>query len=69
MIFSAWHYEQEALAAASHDHLLLRKPLTTLNIDSVMCGVGGDLPGIAALHKEYQLPGNMEYRFRVRLDL
>ena len=51
IIFSAWHYEQDDLTAASHDYLLIRKPLTTLNIDGAMCGVGGDLPGIAALHK------------------
>ena len=69
LIFSAWHYEQEDLAAATHDHLLLRKPLTTLNIDTAMCGVGGDLPGIAALHKEYTLPGNREYKLSVKIEI
>jgi len=69
LIFSAWHYEQEDLASASHDHLLIRKPLTTLNIDSTMCGVGGDLPGIAALHKEYTLPGNKEYKLKINIEL
>jgi len=68
LIFSAWHYEQKDLAAASHDHLLMRKPLTTLNLDGVMCGVGGDLPGVASLHEEYRLPGNREYRLRVELE-
>ena len=69
LIFSAWHYEQSELATASHDHELIRKPFTTLNIDSAMCGVGGDLPGIASLHREYKLPGNKEYRLRVELEL
>jgi beta-galactosidase len=64
LIFSAWHYEQEDLAAASHDFRLMRKPLATLNIDSTMRGVGGDLPGIAALHDEYRLRGNREYILR-----
>ena len=69
LIFSAWHYEQDDLAAATHDHLLIRKPLTTLNIDSAMCGVGGDLPGIAALHQQYRLPGNREYKLSIGLEI
>jgi len=69
MMFSAWHYEQSDLAAASHDYLLMRKPLTTISIDSAMCGVGGDLPGIAALHKEYKLPGNREYKLQIGIEI
>ena len=69
LIFSAWHYEQEELAAASHDFKLHRKPLTTLNVDSAMCGVGGDLPGIASLHEEFKLRGNKEYKLRIGLEV
>ena len=69
LIFSAWHYKQEELVAATHDYQLLRKPLTTLNIDSAMCGVGGDLPGIASLHKEFKLRGNREYKLRIGLEI
>jgi len=47
----------------------MRKPLTTLNIDNAMCGVGGDLPGIAALHKEFKLPGNKEYRTKIEIEV
>jgi len=43
--------------------------MTTLNIDAKMCGVGGDLPGIAALHKEYVLPGNREYKLRIAVEV
>jgi len=68
LIFSAWHYEQEDLVTTSHDHLLIRKPITTLNIDSAMCGVGGDLPGITSLHDEFKLPGNKKYRLRVGFE-
>jgi len=69
MIFSAWHYEQEDLAAVSHDFKLMRKPFTTLNIDSAMCGVGGDLPGIASLHEEFRLPTDREYALRIGLEI
>jgi len=67
LIFSAWHYEQEDLAGVSHDYKLMRKPFTTLNIDSAMCGVGGDLPGIASLHEEFKLPADREYSLRIGL--
>jgi len=69
LIFSAWHYEQDDLAAATHDYMLLRKPITTLNVDSAMCGVGGDLPGIASLHEEFKLHGNREYKLRIGLEI
>jgi len=69
LIFSAWHYAQEDLAGVSHDFKLVRKPFTTLNIDSVMCGVGGDLPGIASLHEEFRLPAGREYNLRIGLEI
>jgi len=69
LIFSAWHYEQEDLTASTHDYKLPGRQLTTLNIDSVMCGIGGDLPGIAALHHEFRLPGNEEYRLHIGLEV
>ena len=59
--FSAWHYTQEALDAAGHQHMLARADITTLNIDGAMCGVGGDLPGVAALHEGYRLPPGQDY--------
>ena len=67
--FSAWNYEQHELDAATHDYLLIRKPLTTLNIDSVMRGVGGDLPGMTALHKQYKLPANKEYKLHIGVEV
>jgi len=34
-----------------------------------MCGVGGDLPGIAALHKEFKLPANRDYKLKIGLEI
>jgi beta-galactosidase len=69
LIFSAWHYEQEDLAAATHGFALARKPLTTLNVDSAMQGVGGDLPGFTALYEEFKLKGKKEYYLQIGLDI
>jgi len=69
LIFSAWPYEQRALAKATHDHTLIRDPVTTVSIDSAMCGVGGDLPGIASLHDEFRLLAGKEYRLRVAMEI
>ncbi|MCL2270461.1 MAG: DUF4981 domain-containing protein [Treponema sp.] len=67
ILFSAWHYSQETLSRATHIHTLQKEQVTTLNIDSAMRGVGGDLPGIAALHKAYTLPGNKEYTAKIMM--
>lgn len=60
-LFSAWHYSQEALEKAAHIHELKTQPVTTLNIDGEMCGVGGDLPGVGAAHKVYVLDGGKTF--------
>jgi len=60
-IFSARHYSQETLSRATHIHKLASEAVTVLSLDSAMCGVGGDLPGIASLHEAYRLRGNADY--------
>lgn len=67
-LFSAWHYSQEALEEAVHIHELKKEPFTTLNIDGEMCGVGGDLPGIAATHKEYRLAAKKTFMAAVTIS-
>lgn len=62
LLFSAWNYTQQSLEQATHSHLIKYDNLTTLNIDGEMCGVGGDLPGMASLHKEYVLKAGVEYK-------
>jgi beta-galactosidase len=65
ILFSAWHYSQKTLSRATHIHTLEKEPLTTLNIDSAMCGVGGDLPGIASLHEKYKLKAGKTYKLKI----
>lgn len=68
LLFSAWNYTQDSLRKATHAHLIKYENLTTLNIDGVMCGVGGDLPGIASLHKAYILEAKKEHIANFVLD-
>jgi beta-galactosidase len=68
LLFSAWHYSQKALCQATHIHTLKKEALTTLNIDSAMCGVGGDLPGIASLHEAYRLKADTPYTAKILFD-
>ena len=70
VLFSAWHYSKETLNNATHSHLLKDEKITTLNIDGVMCGVGGDLPGMLSLHKKYKLHAGKEYtaHFAIKFD-
>jgi len=65
LLFSAWHYSQENLSRASHIHSLRKEALTVLNLDSAMCGVGGDLPGIASLHEAYRLKADKTYTMKI----
>ena len=59
--FTAWPYTQEALDAAEHIHELQRGPDVTLNIDRQQRGVGGDIPGVAALLPAYRMPAGRRY--------
>ncbi len=68
LLFSAWNYTQDSLRTATHAHLLPYEALTTLNIDGAMRGVGGDLPGIASLHKAYILEANKEHTAHFLID-
>jgi len=59
--FSARHYTQEALDKAEHLHELSYTDITEISLDGAMCGVGGDLPGVAALHEPYILKAKESY--------
>lgn len=61
ILFSAWNYTKDSLRRATHSHKLKYEKLTTLNMDGVMRGVGGDLPGVASLHKPYILEAKKEH--------
>lgn len=59
--FNAWPYSQEDLERATHIHLLKPVDITTLCIDGAMCGVGGDMPGMACLRDNYILKAGKEF--------
>jgi beta-galactosidase len=66
--FSAWPYTQEALDTAEHQHELARTSQVTLNIDRQQRGVGGDIPGVAALLPAYQMPTGRRYEVSVKFS-
>jgi beta-galactosidase len=66
--FTAWPYTQEALDAAEHIHELQRTDDATLNIDRRQRGVGGDLPGLAALLPDYRMPAGTRVALTARLS-
>jgi beta-galactosidase len=65
--FTAWPYTQEALDAAEHIHDLVRTRDTTVNVDRQQRGVGGDIPGVAALLPPYRMPAGQPYEVTVGL--
>ena len=65
--FTAWPYTQEALDAAEHIHELTRTREVTLNVDRQQRGVGGDIPGVAALLPPYRMPAGSRYAVTVAL--
>ena len=60
---SAWPYSLEDLESADHTYDLPKREFNTLNIDYKQCGVGGDFPAMAMLHKKYVLKKNEEYSY------
>lgn len=51
--FSAYHYTTDGLEKATHINNIPYEDITTLNIDHMQCGVGGDLPGQAFVREPY----------------
>jgi len=60
---SAWPYTMDDLELATHIHELPIREYITLNIDYKQKGVGGDLPGLPSVHKNYQLKKNEKYEY------
>ena len=62
MEFSCLPYSPDELDGAEHLHELHRDDYLSLHLDARMRGVGGDLPGVAALHEPYQMkPGKYAF--------
>jgi beta-galactosidase len=66
MEFTAWPYTQADLEAAEHIHELVRRDTVTLTVGRQR-GVGGDIPGEAALLPAYRMPAGRPYRVAVRM--
>lgn len=65
---SAWPYTKEDLERARHIHELPRRETITLQIDYKQKGVGGDIPGLLALHDEFKLKRGLLYRYSFTLS-
>ncbi|MBQ7542646.1 MAG: DUF4981 domain-containing protein [Clostridia bacterium] len=58
MGFSCLPYSTDKLDDTEHLHELEKDAFLSLHLDAAQRGVGGDLPGVAALHEPYQMrPG------------
>ena len=68
LMFSAWHYTQNELEAATHIHLLKHTDITTFNFDLSQMGVGGDMPGDAQVREPYILHPNKEYEYSFTVE-
>ncbi len=51
--FSAYHYTTDGLERATHINDIPYEDITTLNIDHMQVGVGGDMPGQAFVREPY----------------
>lgn len=60
---SAYPYSQKDLKEAEHIHELNLQKYVTINVDHKQKGVGGDAPGVAALHEPYILHGQKTYHY------
>ena len=67
ILFSVMDYRRSSLKKAKHWDEVERGVCTTLDIDGVMRGVGGDLPGMNSLHEKYVLKKNRTYTADFRL--
>lgn len=51
--FSAYHYTTDGLEKATHINDIPYEDITTLNIDHMLCGVGGDMPAQGCVREPY----------------
>lgn len=63
--FSAYHYTTDGLEKATHINDIPYEDITTVNIDHIQLGIGGDLPGQAFVREPYTMPKGQkqEYSF------
>ena len=66
---SAWPYSLEDLETATHINELPERDFITINIDHKQEGVGGDDSWGADVHKEYQLPKGISYKYSFKIHI
>lgn len=66
--FEAWHYTQNELDDAQHIHELKHSDITTLCVDLLQRGVGGDMPGSACLRDEYIMHKGEKYKYSFKIS-
>lgn len=64
----AIRYTTEDLQSHKHAFQMPQRKTTTLNLDLVQMGVGGDDSWGAKPHKEFQIPSDKNYSYTVRLQ-
>ena len=64
---SVWPYKMEDLVLAAHIHEVPTRDNNTFNIDYKQRGVGGDIPALAVLQKEFKLPAKQDYYYAFRI--
>jgi len=66
---SAWPYTQQTLENTTHDYLLVNHKNTTLNIDCIQMGVGGDNSWGMPVHDRYMIyPGKYRFGFYIKSE-
>lgn len=66
--FSARFYTDFELEKAQHIHELKYKDEITVNIDHLLCGVGGDMPGSACLREPYIMHAGTHYDYSFLIE-
>jgi beta-galactosidase len=66
---SSYPYSQKTLDETEHSHELVEADVLTLNIDHLQKGVGGDVPGSAALHEPYKLKKEKLYHYAFKIKV
>ncbi|MCM1543851.1 MAG: DUF4981 domain-containing protein [Ruminococcus sp.] len=66
--FACYHYSIDDLDKATHIHKLKHKDMTTVCIDLMQRGVGGDAPGNAMLRDPYIMHKGTDFSFAFRIS-
>ena len=66
--FNCFHYSVEDLDKAAHIHELEPKDMTTVCIDAMQRGVGGDMPGSACLRDPYIMHKGTKYKYSFNIE-